>query len=148
MLDHISFGVSGLAQSIAFYDATMRRYVLSEYGPQRIPRKPLEHLAFSAAAREAAPAFHAAGIAHGAVDEGAPALCPEYGENYFAAFLRDPMGTGSKPFATWNRPTEKSERLRRAWRRQFSKPQTASFGQPKRATQFRTRGTQMTLRSG
>lgn len=31
-------------------------------------------------------------MAQGAIDEGAPGLCPEYGEGYYAAFVRDPDG--------------------------------------------------------
>jgi catechol 2,3-dioxygenase-like lactoylglutathione lyase family enzyme len=115
MLDHISFAVSDLAWSIAFYDAVLaplgfvRVWTAADaagYGyPNRdenfaikqesgvvIPSSPRSHLAFSAATPEAATQFHAAGIARGAVDEGAPAPCPEYGENYFAGFLRDPDG--------------------------------------------------------
>jgi catechol 2,3-dioxygenase-like lactoylglutathione lyase family enzyme len=115
MLDHISFAVSDLARSIAFYDAVLeplgfvRVWTTADaagYGyPNRdeifaikqesgvvSPRSPRSHLAFTAATPDAATRFHAAGITRGGIDEGAPALCPEYGENYFAGFLRDPDG--------------------------------------------------------
>nr|WP_277991143.1 VOC family protein [Sphingomonas panni] len=36
-------------------------------------------------------AFHAAAMAHGGSDEGAPGLRP-YGPNWYAAYLRDPAG--------------------------------------------------------
>lgn len=36
-------------------------------------------------------AFHAAAMAHGDSDEGAPGLRP-YGPNWYAAYLRDPAG--------------------------------------------------------
>lgn len=37
-------------------------------------------------------AFHAAGLAHGGADNGAPGLRPHYAESYYAAFLLDPDG--------------------------------------------------------
>ena len=115
LLDHVSFGVSDLARSRAFYDG-----VLAPLGVVRVWDAPdasgygypgrddsfaikedsagiaawsaRSHVAFAAPSRDAVTAFHAAGIALGAVDEGAPALCAEYGAGYFAAFLRDPDG--------------------------------------------------------
>ena len=37
-------------------------------------------------------AFHAAALAHGGSDEGAPGLRPHYGPNWYAAYVRDPGG--------------------------------------------------------
>ncbi len=31
-------------------------------------------------------------LAHGAIDDGAADFCPEYGDAYFAAFVKDPDG--------------------------------------------------------
>jgi catechol 2,3-dioxygenase-like lactoylglutathione lyase family enzyme len=115
MLDHISFAVADLARSIAFYDAVLEplgfvrvwttadaagygypdhdeNFAIKQESGVVIPWSSRTHLAFTAATPDAAMRFHAAGVARGAVDEGAPALCPEYGENYFAGFLRDPDG--------------------------------------------------------
>ncbi len=50
------------------------------------------HLCLCAPGRAAVHAFHAAGLAHGGSDHGAPGLRPHYGEGYYAAFLRDPDG--------------------------------------------------------
>lgn len=47
--------------------------------------------AFSAPSRAAVDAFHAAGLAAGGSDEGAPGL-RRYGPNFYAAYLRDPDG--------------------------------------------------------
>jgi len=47
------------------------------------------HVAFNASENDAARHFHATALIHGADDEGAPGHCPEYGEGYFAAFVRD-----------------------------------------------------------
>jgi catechol 2,3-dioxygenase-like lactoylglutathione lyase family enzyme len=37
-------------------------------------------------------AFHAAALAAGGADDGAPALRPHHGDGYYAAFIRDPDG--------------------------------------------------------
>jgi catechol 2,3-dioxygenase-like lactoylglutathione lyase family enzyme len=47
--------------------------------------------AFDAPSTEAVKAFHAAALAHGGSDEGAPGLRP-YGPTFFAAYVRDPDG--------------------------------------------------------
>lgn len=50
------------------------------------------HVAFLAASREAVDGFHAGGLAAGGSDEGAPGLRPHYGDDYYGAYLRDPVG--------------------------------------------------------
>jgi predicted lactoylglutathione lyase len=50
------------------------------------------HVAFSARTADAVRAFHAAALAHGGADNGAPGLRPEYEEGYYAAFVVDPDG--------------------------------------------------------
>ena len=47
--------------------------------------------AFDAASRAAVDAFHAAALAHGGTDEGAPGLRP-YGPGFYACYIRDPDG--------------------------------------------------------
>ncbi len=37
-------------------------------------------------------AFHAAALAAGGTDDGAPACRPQHGEGYYAAFIRDADG--------------------------------------------------------
>jgi len=116
MIDHLSLGVADLDRSLAFYDATLAplghvRVWSHErgagYGPPRSADEPFAihaagaaarapgegcHVAFAAADRAAVDAFHAGGVAAGGVDEGAPGLRPQYGEGYYAAFVRDPDG--------------------------------------------------------
>ncbi len=115
MLDHISFGVADLARSTAFYDAVLaplgfvrvwtapdaagygyperdESFAIKQEPADAIAWSPRSHLAFNATGREAVRAFHAAAMSRGGVDEGAPGLCPEYGDGYFAAFVRDPDG--------------------------------------------------------
>ncbi|PZQ99169.1 MAG: glyoxalase [Cereibacter sphaeroides] len=48
--------------------------------------------ALLAPTRAAVVAAHAAGLASGGSDEGAPGLRPQYHANYFGAYLRDPDG--------------------------------------------------------
>jgi catechol 2,3-dioxygenase-like lactoylglutathione lyase family enzyme len=50
------------------------------------------HLAFSAPSRKAVDAFHAAALAAGAKDNGAPGLRPDYHPSYYAAFVLDENG--------------------------------------------------------
>ncbi|MFS8035694.1 VOC family protein [Xanthobacter sp. AM11] len=50
------------------------------------------HVCFCAGDRAAVDAFHAAGLAAGGADYGAPGLRPHYGPGYYAAFLTDPDG--------------------------------------------------------
>jgi catechol 2,3-dioxygenase-like lactoylglutathione lyase family enzyme len=49
-------------------------------------------LGFMASSQEAVRAFHAAALAHGGSDEGAPGPRPNYGPEWYAAYVRDPSG--------------------------------------------------------
>ncbi|WP_436643627.1 VOC family protein [Microbaculum sp. FT89] len=117
MLDHVSITVSSIDRAESFYDAVFGALgvpkVVSEpnrlgYGqragadhPDRTylsirvgeaGRVQGRHWAFKAGSRADVDAFHAAGLAAGGRDEGAPGLRPHYHESYYAAFLRDPDG--------------------------------------------------------
>ena len=50
------------------------------------------HVAFAAADRAQVRAFHAAALAAGGRDNGAPGLRPHYHANYYGAFVFDPDG--------------------------------------------------------
>src|SRR5665647_997322 len=50
------------------------------------------HFCLRAPSAEAVDAFHAAALAGGGTSDGAPGLRPEYHDNYYAAFIRDPDG--------------------------------------------------------
>jgi catechol 2,3-dioxygenase-like lactoylglutathione lyase family enzyme len=50
------------------------------------------HLAFSSPDRKKVDAFHAAALAAGGRDNGKPGPRPDYGANYYAAFVHDPDG--------------------------------------------------------
>jgi len=112
MLDHLSIQCADVAASAAFYDA-----VLAPLGGERImdfgvaigygvPPKPdfwlgpqttgagfrESHIAFSAADRATVQEFFDAAVAAGAEVLHEPRLWPEYHENYYGAFVRDPDG--------------------------------------------------------
>ena len=115
MLHHISFGVSNLERSAAFYDAALAAlgyvrvwtdstavgyglaagqdlFAVKLKASDAVAPGPGFHLAFTAPSREAIARFHAEALAHGGQDNGAPGLRPAYGTNYFAAFVIDPDG--------------------------------------------------------
>ena len=114
MIDHLSLGVRDLARAKRFYDA-----VLAPLGYQRLSEdssslgygadgvvlwllaveRPVAaddrsglHLCFVAPTRKGVDQFHAAALAAGGADNGAPGPRPDYGPTYYAAFVRDPDG--------------------------------------------------------
>ena len=50
------------------------------------------HIAFTAKDRAQVRGFHAAALAAGGTDNGAPGLRPDYHPNYYGAFVLDPDG--------------------------------------------------------
>lgn len=50
------------------------------------------HVAYLVETRATVDAFHAAALANGGSDEGAPGLRPHYHPNYYGAYVRDPDG--------------------------------------------------------
>jgi catechol 2,3-dioxygenase-like lactoylglutathione lyase family enzyme len=112
MFNHVSVGTRDLARSGRFYDAVLgalgyRRTMSESFGnawgvrwpefwvtlPEAGDAEPGNgvHVAFIAPSREAVDAFHAAALAEGGTDAGAPGL-RDYTEDYHAAFVRDPDG--------------------------------------------------------
>ncbi|HEY2481899.1 MAG TPA: VOC family protein [Caulobacteraceae bacterium] len=114
MISHVSIGVADIEHSKRFYDAVFgalgygrlfegEGYVAygadfpkfwvaqSEHVPAPNAGSGL-HFCFNAPARAAVDAFHAAALASGGADNGAPGLRPEYHASYYAAFAVDPDG--------------------------------------------------------
>jgi len=50
------------------------------------------HICFTAATLDDVNRFHAAGLGHGGRDNGPPGPRPDYGPDYYAAYLIDPDG--------------------------------------------------------
>jgi catechol 2,3-dioxygenase-like lactoylglutathione lyase family enzyme len=114
MFDHVQIKVADLKASRGFYQAVLGALgygvvfeiagVVTGFGTgvhdmfevrQADADAPLSaavHVAFAAPSEAAVRAFHAAALALGGRDNGAPGLRPEYEAGYFAAFVIDPDG--------------------------------------------------------
>lgn len=110
LIDHIQLVVRDLPASRRFYDAVFdalgiplggagddyfwvdELFVSTADSPAALGKLTgRHHLAFQAADRAVVEAFHAAGLAAGGADNGAPGERP-YHPGYYAAFLLDPEG--------------------------------------------------------
>lgn len=114
MFTHIMVGAKDVAQSRAFYDAALgalgvpagqegggRVFYATEGGALGVglpvDGAPATYanggtIGFAAKDKDAVDAFHAAGLAHGGSDEGAPGKRPQAPGNAYGAYLRDPAG--------------------------------------------------------
>jgi catechol 2,3-dioxygenase-like lactoylglutathione lyase family enzyme len=115
VIDHLGLDVSDLDRSRRFYEAalaplglTVVAEVANEaggrvvmFGVDGVPEFVIAedrapgagaHVAFRAATRDQVDAFHAAALAAGGFDNGAPGLRDRYGPGYYAAFVLDPDG--------------------------------------------------------
>ncbi len=112
ILHHVSLGTRDVPRAVSFYDAVLKalgyRRVM-EFMPYAVAygvdhpdfwiQVPADqgtasvgngvHVAFGARTRAQVNAFHAAALAQGGTDEGAPGLRPDYGPDYYGAFCRD-----------------------------------------------------------
>lgn len=116
MLLYITLGTNDLTRATGFYDATLgalgieRRYRDANEIGYAMPSdarcrfwvtKPFDGKpatigngsmpALIAATHAEVDAFHAAGLAHGGIDDGRPGLRP-FGPHFYACYLRDPDG--------------------------------------------------------
>lgn len=114
MIDHIGIEVTDVARSVAFYEralAPLGYKLIMRFQPAPgmdvagfgFGGKPdfwistgrpdrAIHIAFRADKRSIVSAFHAAAMAAGGVDNGAPGPRPIYHEHYYGAFVKDPDG--------------------------------------------------------
>lgn len=118
MIDHMGIPVSDIIRSRAFYKAALGPLGMSvqmEVTPEQtgdgttalgfgIPGEKIfwigdgekvgegVHVAFRADRRDQVDQFHAAGLKAGGRDNGKPGPRPNYGPNYYAAFVYDPDG--------------------------------------------------------
>ena len=110
MLDHLVLNVSDMGAARTFYDAVLPVLgysVVMEYEEgvgYGIDGKPIfwigrrdpishgAHVALACTDHATVDAFHAAAMAVGATDHGAPGLRPHYHEHYYGAFVLDPDG--------------------------------------------------------
>jgi catechol 2,3-dioxygenase-like lactoylglutathione lyase family enzyme len=112
MIDHVSIAVRDLAAAARFYET-----VLAVLGMSKLESRPATvgfgkaypefwinlrsamtpadsgaHVCLRARDVKSVDAFHAAALGGGGVSDGAPALRPQHGDGYYAAFIRDPDG--------------------------------------------------------
>lgn len=117
MIDHTGLSVSEFERAKAFYTAalaplgyelvmevdaaTSGSHEFAGFGVPPAPdfwitfgapNEPPLHVAFRARSRAQVDAFHAAALAAGGRDNGAPGLRPHYHPNYYGAFVLDPDG--------------------------------------------------------
>jgi catechol 2,3-dioxygenase-like lactoylglutathione lyase family enzyme len=116
MIAHVSIGVRNIDRSKHFYGAALEPlgyeclraarsllgfgygrdnialWVVQAERPVPADEKSGLHFCFTAPDASAVDAFHAAAIAAGGHDNGAPGLRPIYGPDYYAAFIIDPDG--------------------------------------------------------
>jgi catechol 2,3-dioxygenase-like lactoylglutathione lyase family enzyme len=129
IFDHISVGVADIRRAMAFYEPALAALGLvpvmdkgfavafgNGSGRQWLwVSEPIDkargvvanngaHIALLAGSRDAVRAFHAAALAHGGRDDGAPGLRPEYMPTYYGAFVLDP--DGNKIEAVCRKPDE------------------------------------------
>jgi catechol 2,3-dioxygenase-like lactoylglutathione lyase family enzyme len=108
MLDHLGLAVADYARSRRFFQqalAPLDYTLLLEFGTaaglgvgrpdfwiaQGSPTGPV-HVAFGCASRKQVDAFHAAALAAGGRDNGAPGVRAQYHPTYYGAFVLDPDG--------------------------------------------------------
>jgi catechol 2,3-dioxygenase-like lactoylglutathione lyase family enzyme len=121
VIDHLGVVVSAWARNVAFYEAALAplgaglvmqvppeitgdgsrhagfgrdgkpSFWIAARADGTVTREGL-HVAFAATSRAAVDAFHAAAIAAGGRDNGAPGLRLHYHPDYYGAFVTDPDG--------------------------------------------------------
>ena len=111
IISHISIGTNQFERAVAFYDSVLATLGCKQmmnypgavaYGrefPEFWVQTPIDgrpanvgngtHFGFVANSKEAVHAFHAAALAAGGIDDGAPGPRPDYTDAYYGCFIRD-----------------------------------------------------------
>jgi catechol 2,3-dioxygenase-like lactoylglutathione lyase family enzyme len=114
MFDHISIGVADIARARRFYDqvlkplgfsllsdgetslgygkTTVGLWILAVEHPVPADKSSGLHFCFAAPDVRSVADFHKAAIAAGGRDNGVPGHRPDYGNDYYAAYVIDPDG--------------------------------------------------------
>ena len=122
MISYVTIGARDIDESVRFYDAVLatlgcqRTFLNGGFagygaadgaGPSVMVCQPENGqpatfgngsmVGLAASSEDQVQAFHAAALAAGGSDEGAPGLRP-YGEGYYLAYVRDPVGNKLSAF--------------------------------------------------
>jgi catechol 2,3-dioxygenase-like lactoylglutathione lyase family enzyme len=113
MIDHVSVGVSNLAAAARFYDAVLSAigyvklddrektkgwgkpgkhsefWINARPGMEKISAGSGTHVCLRAKDSALVDAFHQAALKAGGASDGGPGARPEFGDGYYAAFIRD-----------------------------------------------------------
>ncbi|MDF1643752.1 MAG: VOC family protein [Pseudomonadales bacterium] len=115
MFSHVTIGSRNPNEASKFYDEVLSTLGIDTLfnvdgavaygeptGPKTFILKPFNgespipgnggHIAYLADSRDQVDAFYAAALKLGGTDEGAPGLRPQYHQNYYGAYVRDPEG--------------------------------------------------------
>ena len=111
MIEHVSVPVSDYRRARRFYVAALKPLgyrLWQEYAPNaagfveggsaslwisaRAKRVTPIHVAMRSKSKRAVNAFHKAALEAGGEDNGGPGFRPDYGDDYYAAFVLDPDG--------------------------------------------------------
>jgi len=120
IVSHVSLGTNDLDAALAFYDPVMATIGATRQEQIKVPEAGLVavaygrafpefwiqlpanrlpaamgngvHVGFMASDEGTVQRFHAAALANGGSDEGAPGPRPHYGAAYYGCFVRDPDG--------------------------------------------------------
>ena len=162
MLHHVSVGVKDVVRAAEFYDAVLGALGYkrtAQYLPYAIAygegmsefwiQLPHDHEApsagngahvgFSARSQDAVHRFHAAALATGGTDDGAPGPRPDYGPEYYGAFVRDPFGNKVEatlhiaPRKAHARPAPRAKRAAKAAAKRSASAMTKTKSKSKRS---------------
>lgn len=110
ILNHVSVGTQNVISAVEFYDAVLATLsiqrahyidgVAAAYGEtfefwvgcpceEKASIGNGSHIAFNAPSKEAVDQFYLVALEQGGTCEGKPGTRPEYGDTYYAAFVRD-----------------------------------------------------------
>ena len=111
IISHVSIGTNHFERAVAFYDSVLATLGCKQlmkypgavaYGrafPEFWVQTPIDgrpanvgngtHFGFVANSKESVHAFHAAALAAGGTDDGAPGPRPDYTDAYYGCFIRD-----------------------------------------------------------
>ena len=162
MLHHVSIGVADVARAAQFYDRVLRElgfkrvFEVLPYGIGYGDKQPAfwvqlphnqqaaavgngAHVAFNAASEDMIRRFHRAALDAGGTDDGAPGPRPDYGPDYFGAFVRDLDGNKIEAVLVRLPAAAKKKAAKKASKKTAKKTKRAS-GAKKKAARGKKRG--------